>query len=186
MSIITTPTTLPLTTGEWAIDPVHSTVNFSVRHLGLAKVRGQFTDFSGAVTVGTDLASTTVQADIALDSVDTGNPDRDGHLRSVDFFDAETNRAMTFRSTAISGEGTDYELVGDLTIGSTTKSVMLEVEFFGVEDYPMDDSTRAGFSATTTISRSEFGIEFDIPLGGDKVAIGDKVKVELDVQIIAP
>jgi polyisoprenoid-binding protein YceI len=182
----TTTTELALTTGTWTIDVPHSTINFSVRHLGLAKVRGRFTDFSGTVTVGESVEATTVQAEIALASVDTSNPDRDAHLRSADFFDVEQHPAMSFASTGVRTDGDSYALDGDLTIGGVTKSVSLAVEFFGVEDYPMDDSVRAGLAATTTISRSDFDITFEIPLGADKVAIGDKVSVELDIQLVAP
>ena len=184
----TTTTALPLTEGAWAIDTAHSAINFSVRHLGLAKVRGRFTDFTGTVLVGDTVETTQVTADIALASVDTGTADRDAHLRSSDFFDVETQPQMSFRSTAVreDGDGDGYTLDGDLTIAGVTKPVSLEVEFFGVESYPMDDSTRAGFSATGRISRSDFDVSFEIPLGADKVAIGDKVAIELDVQVVAP
>lgn len=184
----TTPTTESgpvLREGTWTIDQAHTTVGFSVRHLGLSKVRGRFTTFDGSVTVGERLEDTDVRAEIELDSVDTNNPDRDAHLRSADFFDAEENRSMTFRSTAVSGGPEDYRLVGELTIGDVTDEVELDVEFLGVEEYGMDDTTRAGFSATGSISRSDFGVDFQIPMG-EKVVIGDKVTIELDVQLIAP
>jgi polyisoprenoid-binding protein YceI len=177
---------LPLTSGQWAIDTTHSAINFSVRHLGLAKVRGRFTDFSGAITVGDSVESTSVHAEIQLASVNTSNPDRDAHLNSGDFFNTETNPVMSFASTGVRADDEGYVLDGDLSIAGVTRPVSLEVELFGVEQYPMDDSTRAGFSATTTVKRSEFGIDFDIPLGADKVAIGDKVTVELDIQVVAP
>lgn len=186
MSTLTTATDLPLTAGRWTIDIPHSTVNFSVRHLGLAKVRGRFTKFSGGVTVGDTVETTEVDAEIGLASVDTSNPDRDAHLRSGDFFSTEDNPVMTFASTGVRVDDDGYVLDGELTIAGVTRPVSLDVEFLGVEDYPMDDSTRAGFVASATIKRSEFGIDFDIPLGGDKVAIGDKVTVELDIQLIAP
>ena len=93
---------------------------------------------------------------------------------------------MTFVSTSISGQDEEYILAGDLTINGVTKPVELDVEFFGTSEFPADQSTRAGFSATGSISRKEFGIEFNVPLGGDKVLIADKVTLELDVQLIAP
>ena len=179
-------TDLPLPSGTWTIDPVHSDVTFSVRHLGLAKIRGRFNEFSGTVTVGENLASTVVTAEIDLASVDTHNPDRDNHLKSSDFFDVETNRTMTFRSTEVKSEGDDYTMDGELTVAGTTGLVSLEVEFLGTETFPVDQSTRAGFSATTTVSRSDLGITYDIPLGGDRMVIGDKVGIELDIQLIAP
>jgi polyisoprenoid-binding protein YceI len=179
-------TVLPLAAGTWTIDPVHSDVTFSVRHLGLAKVRGRFNDFGGTVAIGDDLASTQVDAEIDLSSVDTHNPDRDTHLKSSDFFDIESNRTMSFRSTSIEGEGDTYTMEGELTVGGVTGPVSLEVEFFGSETFPVDQSTRAGFSATTTLSRSDFGISFDVPIGPEKMVIGDKVSVELDIQLVAP
>ncbi len=177
---------IPLSTGTWTIDPAHSAVTFSVRHLGLAKVRGRFNDFSGSVTVGADVGETVVRADIDLSSVDTSNADRDAHLRSSDFFDAETHPQMTFVSTGVSGSTDAYALDGNLTINGVTKPVSLDVEFFGAETNPMDNTVRAGFSATGSIARSDFGVSFEIPLGADKVAIGDKVSLELDIQLIAP
>lgn len=181
-----TTTTLPLQTGTWTADHAHSSVEFTVRHLGLAKVRGRFNDFDAEVAVGETLAGSAVRATIDLSSIDTNNADRDAHLRSTDFFDLESHPTMTFASTALRADGDDYLLTGDLTINGVTRQVELEVDFLGSESYPMDDSTRAGFSARGEISRKEFGVEFDIPLGADKVAIGDKVRIELEIQLVAP
>ena len=179
-------TTLPLTNGRWAIDPAHTDVGFTVRHLGLAKVRGRFGDVAGFVEIADGLDTTRVEADVALSSVATGNADRDAHLQSSDFFNADSNPTMRFVSTSISGRDEDYTLSGDLTINGITKPVELEVEFFGTSTMPMDQSTRAGFSATGALSRKDFGIEFNVPLGGDKVMISDKVTLELNVQLVAP
>jgi polyisoprenoid-binding protein YceI len=179
-------TTLPLNTGTWTADATHSTVGFTVRHLGLAKVRGRFDQFTAQVDVGADLGSSSVTAEIAMSSVSTGNADRDAHLASTDFFGAENNPTMTFVSTAITGSGDEYKLVGNLTLNGVTKPVELDVEFFGTSVFPMDQSTRAGFSATGSLSRSAFGIEFNMPLGGDKMMISDKVALELDIQLVAP
>lgn len=177
---------LPLTSGRWTIDPAHTVVGFTVRHLGLSKVRGRFGDVSGSVRIGDDVSATDVDAVIALGSVSTGNADRDGHLLSSDFFNAEVNPTMTFRSTAVTGEAEDYTLAGELTVNGITRPIALDVEFFGTSEYPMDQSTRAGFAATGELSRKDFGIEFNMPLGGDKVMISDKVVLELDVQLVAP
>lgn len=177
--------TLPLSTGTWTVDPVHSSVEFTIRHLGLAKVRGRFNSFSGLLEVGEDPASSSVAADIDLASVDTNNADRDGHLKGTDFFGVESQPTMTFRSTAIAGSGSGYTLAGDLSLNGIAKSIELDVEFYGTETYPMDGSTRAGFSASGTLSRKDYGIEFDIPLGADKLALGDKVVIELELQLIA-
>jgi polyisoprenoid-binding protein YceI len=179
-------TTLPLSAGAWTADPAHTTVGFVVRHLGLSKVRGRFDGVSAQLVVGDDLASSSVTAEIQMGTVKTGNPDRDAHLASSDFFNAELNPTMTFRSTSISGEGEEYSMVGDLTINGITQQVELDVEFFGTSVFPGDQSTRAGFSATGTISRKDFGINFNAPVGADKVMISDKVALELDVQLIAP
>ena len=179
-------TTLPLAFGTWTADTSHTTVGFVVRHLGLSKVRGRFDGVTARLVVGDDLASSSVSAEIEMGTVKTGNADRDAHLASSDFFNAETNPTMTFVSTSIAGEGEEYTLVGDLTINGITQQVELDVEFFGTSVAPMDQSTRAGFSATGTISRKDFDINFNAPVGADKVLISDKVALELDVQLIAP
>jgi len=179
-------TTLPLVSGTWNADPAHTTVGFVVRHLGLSKVRGRFEGVTAQLVVGDDLATSSVTAEIEMGTVETGNADRDAHLASSDFFNAETNPTMTFVSTSITGEGEEFTLGGDLTINGVTKPIELDVEFFGTSVFPMDQSTRAGFSASGSLSRKDFGIEFNVPLGGDKVMIADKVVLELDVQLIAP
>ena len=181
----TLPTTLPLSTGVWNADVSHTTVGFSVRHLGLAKVRGRFDGVTAQLVVGNDLASSSVTAEIDMASVSTGNRDRDAHLASTDFFGAENNPKMTFVSRQITGAGDEYKLTGDLTLNGITKPVELDVEFFGTSVFPADQSTRAGFSATGSLSRKDFGIEFNMALGGDKVMISDKVTLELDVQLVA-
>ncbi|MGA9275805.1 YceI family protein [Ilumatobacter sp.] len=177
---------LPLAPGTWTADPSHTTVGFTVRHLGLAKVRGRFDGVDASLTVGDDLASSQVSASIELGTVATGNADRDAHLQSSDFFNSESNPQMTFVSTGIEGEGEEFTLLGDLTLNGITKPVELDVEFFGTSEFPMDQSTRAGFSATGSLSRKEYGIEFNMALGGDKVMVSDKVALELDVQLVAP
>lgn len=183
---MSTTTTLPLQAGTWTIDPAHSSVEFVIRHLGLSKVRGRFNAFDATVVVGSDLADTRLTATVDLSSVDTNNADRDAHLRSTDFFGVDAHPQMTFASTEVRQDGEDYTLVGELTINGATRPVELEVEFNGVETYPMDQKRHAGFSATGTITRSDFGIDFDVPLGVDKVALGDKVKIELEIQLVEP
>lgn len=183
---MTSTSTLPLTTGTWRVDPAHSSVEFVVRHLGLTKVRGRFTRFDATLDVGPDLDRTTLAATIDLASVDTSNPDRDAHLRSTDFFDTDRHPTMTFAATTIAADGEDYVVDGELTLNGVTRPVRLDVEFAGREVYPMDQKSHAGFSATTTISRKDYGVDFDVPVGVDRVAIGDKVKVELEIQLIEP
>lgn len=183
---MTTTTSLPLATGMWAIDTAHSSVEFTIRHLGLSKVRGRFNEFDASLLVGPTLPETTLTATVDLSSVDTNNADRDTHLRSTDFFDVESNPTLAFRSTEISDNGGGYTVVGDLTINGATKPVQLDIEFNGVETFPMDQKRHAGFSASGTISRSDFGIDFDVPLGVDKMMLGDKVTIVLEIQLVEP
>jgi polyisoprenoid-binding protein YceI len=176
--------TLPeLTTGTWTIDPAHSQVGFSVRHLMVSKVKGSFKKFSGSVIVPEDASQTTIDVSIDMSSVDTGEENRDNHLRSGDFFSAETFPTMEFKATSVSKKGGDYALAGDLTIHGATKPVTLDVEFNGVGPDPWG-GTRAGFSAETEISRKEYGITFDMPLDGGGVTIGDKVKILLEIEAV--
>jgi polyisoprenoid-binding protein YceI len=178
--------TLPLPAGSWAVDPAHSGVFFAVRHLGLTNVRGRFNRFAATLDVGSTLADVAVRAEIDLSSVDTNNADRDGHLRTSDFFDVETQPTMVFRSTSVTGAGDAYQLVGNLTIAAATRPVTLDVEFNGTDVFPVDQSLRAGFTAAGAIQRSDFGIDFGLVLGADKVLLGDKIKIDLDLQFVAP
>jgi polyisoprenoid-binding protein YceI len=175
-AIETTPT---LTPGKWTIEPAHSEVAFSVRHLGLTKVNGRFNSFSGTVTIADDLSAAAVEATIDLSSVDTNNANRDGHLQSGDFFNAETHPVMTFTSSSTTGDA----MIGDLTIAGITKTVELDVEFHGVavDGY---DTIRAGFSASGKINRSDFGITFNAPLGLDGALVSDAVKINLEIQAV--
>jgi polyisoprenoid-binding protein YceI len=180
-------TTLPLKSGTWVLDPAHSGVYFKVRHLGLTNVRGEFNSFDATLNVGDDLASTSFTATIDITSVDTNQPDRDAHLKTTDFFSADEHPTMTFESTSIkdAGEG-DYEAEGKLTINGITQPIHLEVEFGGHEVFPGDGKVRAGFVATAQIIRDDFGIDFNMPLGMDKFALGKKIDIEIDVEFIEP
>ncbi|MDE0929010.1 MAG: YceI family protein [Acidimicrobiales bacterium] len=176
----TTTTTNPtLAAGPWMVDPAHSEVGFTVRHLGMSKVRGRFNEFEGAVTIADDLATSSLTVSVNLASVDTNNADRDGHLQTGDFFDVETQPQMTFRSTSVS----DDALMGDITIKGITRPVQFDLEFHGVtvDHYA---ATRAGFSATGQISRSDFGIDFNAPFGLDGVLLSDKINIELEIQLV--
>ena len=177
-----TTTTLPVATGTWTIDPAHSSVEFVVRHMGLSKVRGRFDAFTASLQVGDELTDSTLTAEVEMASVSTGNDDRDQHLQSTDFFDTEANPNMVFVSKRIEGGDGEYVATGDLTINGVTREVAFDVEFNGTETFPMDQSLHAGFSATCSISRKDFGVEFEVPLGADKVMIGDKVSIELEAQ----
>ncbi len=178
---------LPLVAGVWPIDPVHSNVEFTVRHMGISKVRGRFNKFNASLTVGDSLETTQLSASIELASVDTNDEQRDGHLQSADFFTTEANPSMEFASTSITDNGDgEYTLIGDLSLNGVTKPITLAAEFNGAETYPMDQKVHAGFSAKGTLSRKEYGVDFDVPFGVDKVAIGDKVAIELEIQFTQP
>jgi polyisoprenoid-binding protein YceI len=180
-------TGLPLAAGTWSLDARHSGVYIKVRHIGLSNVRGRFNRFDATLSVGETLADTRVEATIEMSSVDTNQPDRDAHLRSTDFFAAENHPLMTFRSTGVraAGDG-EYQLDGELSINGITRPVTLDVEFLGVETFPGDGKVHAGFSATTTVHRDDFGVDFNMPLGLDTFALGKKIAVELDLQFVAP
>ncbi len=183
----TTAADLPLVAGTWLVDARHSSVHFKVRHIGLSNVHGRFNPFDAMLGVGETLADTRVEATIEMSSVDTNQPDRDAHLLGTDFFCADRHPLMTFRSAGIQalGDG-QYTLDGELTLSGITRPVTLDVEFHGVETLPADGSTHAGFSAATTLNRDDFGVDFNVPLGMDKFAIGKKIGVELDLQFVAP
>ena len=177
--------TLPagLTAGTWTIDPSHTAVTFSARHLMVSKVRGRFTGVTGAINIAEPAEQSSVSATIEMATISTDDEQRDGHLRSGDFLDVETHATMTFTSTAIRADGSDYVLVGDLTIKGVTKSVELELEFEGVEGDPWG-GTRVGFSAEGEINRKDFGMEWNVVLETGGLLVGEKVKITLDVEAV--
>ncbi|PWJ24032.1 polyisoprenoid-binding protein YceI [Branchiibius hedensis] len=168
-----------LTPGVWTVDPSHSTVGFLARHLMVSKVRGSFTEFTADVKIGEQFEDSTVSATVQLASVSTGSEDRDGHLKSPDFFDVENNPTMTFTSTKV----TPDTLEGDLTIKGVTKPVTFELEFDGVSADPWG-GTRAGFEATTEINRKDFGLTWNVAVEGGGVLVSEKVKINLDIQLV--
>jgi polyisoprenoid-binding protein YceI len=167
--------------GTWTIDPAHSTVGFSVRHL-MSRVRGRFTEFTGEIVVGETPESSSVTAAIELSSVTTGTDMRDNHLRSKDFFDVEQTPNMTFTSTGVRPAGDSWVLTGDLTIRDVTKSVEIELEFLGCDPTGMQGEQRIGFEGSTSITRSEYGVSFGVATEGNKVVMGDKVDIQLDIE----
>ena len=181
----TTSTALPtgLTAGTWAIDASHTEASFSVRHAGISKVRGTVAITDGTITVGDDLASTSVSVTLDPSTVSTGDANRDGHLKSGDFFDVEKFGQWTFVSTAVRDNGAKHVVVGDLTIHGVTQSVELDTEFNGTAVDPFGN-TRAGFEATVAISRKDFGLVWNAALEAGGVLVGDKVTIALDVSII--
>jgi len=180
-----TTTALPLAPGRWELDTNHSTVGFTIRHLGVSKVRGRFANFTAEVIVGPDLESTSVTAEIDLASIDTGNPDRDAHVRAADMLDVAKRPNMLFRSTRITPMRDRYELVGNLTIGGVTQPLTLDVDFGGLETFP-GGPRHAGFEATGQLRRSDFGLDLSLPPGVGGVLLADVVKIELDIQLIEP
>lgn len=180
----TTTTTIPgYTVGTWTIDPVHSEVGFSVRHMMVSKVRGKFTRFSGTLTTVEDPLQSSVTASIDLSSITTGNEDRDNHIRSADFFEVDTYKTMTFQSTGIRVDGDDYLLDGELTLKGVTKPVSLRLELggFGPDAY---GGTRAGFSAHGEINRRDFGVDFNATIETGGVVVSDKVAIELKIETV--
>jgi polyisoprenoid-binding protein YceI len=171
------------TPGTWTVDTTHSTLGFVARHMMLSKVRGRFTDFTAAIEVADDPLDSTVSAEVQMASVTTGEEGRDNHLRTNDFFDVENHPAMTLRSTGFDRDGDDYVMHADLTIKGTTRAVDFGLAFEGVGQDPWG-GTRAGFTASTTINRKDFGVEWNAPLETGGVLVGDKVNIELDVQLV--
>jgi polyisoprenoid-binding protein YceI len=178
---------LPLVPGHWTLDTNHSSVSFSIRHLGVSKVRGRFTEFEVALDVGSTLESSSLTATIDLASVDTGNTDRDTHLRSPDLIHVAMRPTMTFRSIRIRpGDGTDWTVEGEVTIGDVTQPLVLDVEFGGIESFPGGGPRHAGFEATGELRRKAFGIDLAMPPGIGGAMLGDIVKFNLDIQLLEP
>ena len=182
-STLAAPTLPGLVAGSWAIDAAHSDVAFTVRHLMVSKVRGQFTRFEGAIQITEEPVDSSVMATIDLSSIDTSNDDRDAHLRSPDFFDVERHPTMTYRSTGVRPAGDGYAVSGELSLHGVTKPVELKLQFNGVSPDPWG-GTRVGFSATTEINRRDFGIDISLPLNGGGVVVGDKVTVSLEIEAV--
>lgn len=171
---------LGLVPGTWVIDPAHSEIAFTIRHL-MSKVRGAFTEFEGSLTIGATQAESSATAQIQIGSIDTRNSQRDEHIRSAEILDLASHPTMRFVSKGVRVDGDRYLLDGELTVRQVTRPVTLEVEFNGVGTDPWG-GTRAGFSATTTINRKDFGVEFNIPLQGDRALLSDKLDVTIEVQ----
>jgi len=175
---MTTATRIPgYIAGTWDIDASHSTVGFSVRHMMVSKVRGSFQKFSGEIVTGENLEDSKVTATVDETSITTGTEQRDNHIRSADFFEVEQYPTWEFRSTAVRED----KLEGELTIKGVTRPVTFDLEFtgFGPDAW---GGTRAGFEATTTINRNDFGVDIKMPLEGGGVVVGEKVTVTLEIE----
>jgi polyisoprenoid-binding protein YceI len=180
----TTATTIPgYVAGKWSIDPVHSEVGFSVRHMMVSKVRGRFTEFSGELVTGERPEDSSVTAEISLSSINTGQEQRDAHIRSADFFEVETFPTMTYRSTGVRVEDGDFVLDGDLTLKGVTKNVPLRLELngFGPDAF---GGTRAGFTATAEINRRDFNVNFSAPMQNGGAVVADKIQIHLEIEAV--
>jgi polyisoprenoid-binding protein YceI len=175
-TIVVAPT---LTAGTWALDTAHSAANFAIRHLGIALVRGRFVEFGAELVVGTGAEDFAVSASIPLAAIDTGNSARDEHLHAL--LDVANRPTLAYRSTGLTGEGSSWTVAGELTIGEVTKPVPLNVTLGGVAPF-FDGTTHAGFTATATISRADFGLDF----GQADAMVGDQVDIELNLECIEP
>ncbi|WP_213814015.1 YceI family protein [Glaciihabitans sp. dw_435] len=169
--------------GTWTLDPAHSDLTFSVRHLAISKVRGSFEKFDVTVVTAEDPKDSTVEATVDIASVNTGQADRDGHLRTSDFFLVEEYPTMTFKSTSFEVDGEDLTIVGDLTLRGVTKSVTLKGEIGGVivDGY---GQTKAGVTASTKINRSEFGVSWNAAVEAGGLTLGEAVSIDLEIQVV--
>jgi polyisoprenoid-binding protein YceI len=177
------PVTTPAA-GAYTVDPGHSAVTFSARHLMVTKVRGRFAVSGGTITIGENPEESVVEATIDVGSVESGDLKRDGHLRSDDFFAVDRYPTITFRSTSVRdlGEGT-FELAGDLTVRDVTRPVVLRGEYLGQADSPFGD-TRIGFTAETTVNRKDWGLEWNVALESGGFLVGEKVNLTIDVEAV--
>jgi polyisoprenoid-binding protein YceI len=170
---------------KWVFDTAHSSVGFSVRHLMISKVHGNFTQWTGHIEFDeANPSASSVEAQIDVASIDTKEAQRDGHLKSPDFFDVEKYPHLTFKSTSVTGSGEHLDVKGDLTLHGVTHPVTLKVEYAGRAKHPMNGSERAGFSAHTTINRKDFGLGWNAVLEAGGVAVSEKVEITLEIQAI--
>jgi polyisoprenoid-binding protein YceI len=172
-------------TGDYAIDPSHTTIGFVARHAMVTNVKGKFLDFTGTLHLdGTAPAESTASLDVTMDSIDTGSADRDGHLKSADFFRTDEFPKMTFRSTRAEAlGGDDYRITGDLTILGTTKPITIDLEFNGAAKDPFGNE-RVGFEGKAEILRSEWGLTWNAALETGGVLVSDKIKLNFDISAI--
>jgi polyisoprenoid-binding protein YceI len=170
-------------TGTWTIDPGHSDVAFTVRHMMVSKVRGHFTRIQGELVLASDPLASTVTATIDLSSIDTNNPQRDDDLRSANFLEIQTHPAMTYRSTGIRHGEDGFDVDGELSLHGVTRQVPLALVVNGFTRDPYG-GTRAGFSATAEIDRKDFGITTNIPMDGGGVVIGDRIQIFIEIEAI--
>ncbi|PST84792.1 hypothetical protein C7T94_01310 [Pedobacter yulinensis] len=169
---------------KWTLDPAHSELQFKIKHLMITNVTGSFGDFTASLeSEGDDFENAHVTFEAAIDSINTGNADRDAHLKAGDFFEIEKYPKMTFESTAFRKDGSDYTVQGNLTLKGVTRPVTLEAEFGGISQDPWGN-TKAGFSVSGKIKREDFGLTYNAALETGGVMLGNDVKIFGEVQFV--
>jgi polyisoprenoid-binding protein YceI len=174
-----------LPTGTWVADKAHTKIGFAVKHLGVTTVRGEFSDYDGELVIGEDLADARATATIKVASVDTGVEQRDDHLRSADFFDAENHPEIRFESKRFEPVDDDtFRVIGDLTIHGVTNEVELEAEVGGYVESGMQGEERIGLDVTGQLSRKDYEMKFNAALGSGNAVVADKVRLVLDIAAV--
>lgn len=173
-----------MATIKWTIDPTHSEVGFKVKHMMFTNVSGQFDTYDATITTEDfDFTTSKIEFSANIDSINTGNSDRDNHLKSADFFDAEKNPKLTFVSSSLVKKGDDHELKGELTINGITKTVKLETEVSGLLKDPWGN-TKVGLNATGKINRTDFGLTWNSALETGGVLVSEEVKLNIELQFL--
>lgn len=182
MSTVSSSTTIPA--GTWAVDPAHSNVGFAVKHMGLATVRGVFTEFDGLIEIGEDLSTAKAYGMVNVESLDTNQPQRDEHLRSPDFFDTGQYPELRFESTAITAlDEQTFRIVGRLTIHGVTNEIVLHAEVQRTDADPWGNE-RVGLEVTGQLSRADYAMTFNQALGSGNMLVGDRVSLGLDISAV--
>jgi polyisoprenoid-binding protein YceI len=170
--------------GTWSVDPAHSSVSFQVKHMGIATVRGAFNEFEGTIEIPEDVSTAKAYGAVKVTSVDTSEPQRDDHLRSADFFDAESYPELTFESTKIEAlDDEAFRITGNLTLHGVTKEIVLHADVQGTDTDPWGNE-RVGLEVTGELSRGEYGMKFNQALGSGNMLVADKVKLVLDISAV--
>ncbi len=178
----TTATLIP--TGTWTVDHAHSKVGFAVKHMGIATVRGEFTEFEGTLEIGDDLPAAKAYGTVQVQSVDTNQPQRDEHLRSPDFFDGAQFPELRFESTEIDAlDDEEFRITGNLTIHGVTNEIVLHAEVQGTDIDPWGNE-RVGLEITGQLSRADYGMKFNQALGSGNMLVADKVQLALDISAV--
>jgi polyisoprenoid-binding protein YceI len=176
------PTVVP--TGTWSIDPAHSKVGFAVKHMGIATVRGEFQEFEGTLEIGEDLTSAKAHGTVKVASVDTNESQRDDHLRSPDFFDAQQYPELRFESTRVEAlDDEEFRITGNLTIHGVTNEIVLHADVQGTDIDPWGNE-RVGLEITGQLSRGDYDMKFNQALGSGNMLVADKVKLALDISAV--